>query len=126
MATIIGPQTLTIGTQTDIVFDNAWVPKYHNELKKGNTTVKKAPTSYGEAILRISHQVTKGIEGHVVSLEVEGVRGTVPAKRLAKCQIVLTCEDGDAAEASLLVDITECLCEYLPTVIVDVMKDMKD
>lgn len=126
MATIVGPQTVTIGTQ-ELSLVKSWVPKYHNELKKGNTTIKKAlMATEGEAILRASHQVSKGVEGHVISLEVQGVRGTVPTSKLVKAQLVLTCEAGDAEEATLLTDVTEALCGYVPTVMGDVMADVID
>lgn len=127
MATIIGPQTITIGTDTDLSFVGSWSPKYANELKKGNTTLKKAETATrGSATLRISHQVSKGIEGHVISLEVEGVRGDPAARRLAKAQLVVTFEDGNADEAANAVDVTNALCTYIPTVINDIFADVVD
>lgn len=128
MATIIGPQTITIGSDTDLVFQKSWVPKYSNEIKKGNTSTKKASTATnGEAILRVSHQVTKGIEGHVISLEVEGTRGSLlPQRLLAKGQLVLTCQDTNVEEAELTKDIAVALCTYVPTVIDDIFADLTD
>jgi len=126
MATIVGTQTITIGSDTDLSFVKSWVPKYANELKKNNTMVKKAAATDGEALLRISHQVTKGIEGHVVSLEIQGVRGTTPAARLVKAQMVMTCETGNAEESALLSEVVEALCTYVPTVMADLMADVLD
>lgn len=127
MATIVGPQTITIGTDTDLSFVKSWVPKYANELKKGNTIIKKASTAAdGEATLRISHQVQKGIEGHVISLEVEGIRGTDAVSRLVKAQCVVTCENGNADEVALAGDVVSALCTYIPTVIDDIFADVTD
>lgn len=125
MATIVGNQTFTVGTQT-LTMAKSWVAKYHNELKKGNTTIKKATATQGDAILRTSHQVTKGIEGHVISFEIEGIRGTVPAQKLAKAQLVLTCEAGDASEKTLMTQIVAGFCTWLPTVIDDIMNEIVD
>lgn len=126
MATIVGPQTITIGAETGLNFVKSWVPKYNNEIKKGNTTVKKATSTQGEAVLRISHQVTKGIEGHVVSLEIEGVRGAVPVRKLVKAQLVVTCVNGDPDEVALATSVAEALCTYIPTVIDDIFADLVD
>jgi len=127
MSTIVGPQTITIGSDTGLVFTKSWVPKYHNEIKKGNTTIKKASTAAsGEALLRISHQVSKGIEGHVVSLEISGIRGADLVNRLVKAQLVVTCEDGNPDEVALLKSVTSALCTYVPTVADDIFADMVD
>jgi len=127
MANIVGAQTITIGSDTDLSFVKSWVPKYANEIKKGNTMVKKSNTAdRGDATLRVSHQVSKGIEGHVISLEIEGVRGTEPAHRLAKAQIVVTCDDGDSEEIATAKEITAALCTYVPTVIDDIFADVVD
>jgi len=126
MATLVGTQTITIGTQ-ELSLDKAWVPKYHNELKKGNTTVKRdLMATAGYATLRVSHQVQKGVRGHVVSLEIDGNRGPEATPRLAKMQVVLTCTDGEPDETALLRDLTVALCTYLPTVIDDVMESRTD
>lgn len=128
MATLVGPQTITVGTHTDAVFSKSWVPKYHNEIKKGNTMVKKANLDTdGEAVLRISHQVSKGIEGHVISLEVAGMRGPDALDLLlVKAQLVLTCKTGYSAEETLLSNVAVALCAYVPTVIGDIMVDLID
>lgn len=127
MATIIGNQSITIGSET-LAMSKSWVAKYHNELKKGNTTIKKATSATnGEAILRVSHQVTKGVEGHVISLEIEGTRGsTTPTRKLVKAQTVLTCESHDVEEKQLLQDVVVGLCTWLPTVIGDIMDEKVD
>jgi hypothetical protein len=126
MATLVGTQTITIGTQ-ELTLDKAWVPKYHNELKKGNTTVKRDNmATEGYATLRISHQVQKNVRGHVVSLEIEGNRGPDAAPRLVKGQFVLTCTDGEPDETALAKDLTVALCSYLPTVIDDIAESRTD
>lgn len=127
MATIVGPQTITIGTtDVDLELVKSWVPKYHNEIKKGNTTVKKATATTGQATLRVSHQVSKGIEGHVMSLEIEGVRGEDAVKRLVKAQLVVTCEDGIPDEISLAKDVTISLTTWVQTVLDDIFADVVD
>lgn len=129
MATLTGPQAITIGAQS-LTLDKAWVPKYHNELKKGNTiVVRDQMETEGYAVLRVSHQVKSGIRGHVVSLEVEGIRdngSSVFENRLVKAQMVLTCEDGIALETTLLTNVTNALCAYIPTVMADIMASRTD
>lgn len=127
MATLVGAQTITIGTE-ELSLDKAWVPKYHNELKKGNTLVKRDYTAAdGAATLRISHQVKAGLRGHVVSLEVEGMRGTdLTIPKLVKCQVVMTCLDGLSDETALLKAVVSALCVYLPTVMDDIAESRID
>lgn len=126
MATIAGTQSITIGTE-GLSFQNAWAPKYANELKKGNTTVKRDQmATAGIATLRISHQVSKGVAGHVVSLEVEGARGADLENRLVKAQLVLTDISGDVDEDALLTSVVAALCTYVPTVMADVLENRVD
>lgn len=125
MATIVGSQTITVGTE-ELTLAKSWVPKYHNELKKGNTLAKKGSHTEGSAVLRISHQVSKGIEGHVISLEVEGPRTLDGVKRLVKAQVVVTCEADITSEETLAADVLVALCGYIPTVVADIFADLTD
>lgn len=126
---ITGTQTITVNSKPAVLV-KSWSPKYHNELKKGNTTVKRGPWDTTQsATLRYSHQVSKGVEGHIVSFEIEGVRGieSEPDRtRLAKIQVVLTTTADEPQEKLLMEQMVAGFCDWLPTVITDIMAEIVD
>jgi hypothetical protein len=127
MATIAGNQTISFNS-VDETYQKAWSPKYANELKKGNTTIKKAVITRGAATMRASNQVSKGVESHVFSLERDRYRDgeAIADSRLVKVQVVMTCENDDPTEQADLKLLVNSVCAYLPTIMDDVCNDVVD
>lgn len=92
---IAGNQTITVST-VERTYSPAWSPKYANELRKGNTSVKKSVSATEASTLRFTHDANKGIERHVSSIEDEVSVNGVP--KLRKVQVTLTCEADNPTE----------------------------
>lgn len=100
----------TIGTQTITVnaiprtYTPGWVKKYAADLKRGDTAIKKSPLTNGGSTMRITHNASKGIERHILSIEdaETDLSGTVPVATLEKAQLTITCaEDNPASQERL-------------------------
>lgn len=113
-------QDITVDA-TARTYTKVWDQEFAKEIADGTTTVRKAPITNGNSILKISHSETKGVERHLVfvrdKMTIEGV----------SCQeqayLVVTCAADDPASKARAVNIALGLgakvaeANFLPSVL---------
>lgn len=107
-----GNQSITVNS-AERVYSPAWVAKYAQDLKKGNTATKKAAIDGGASFYRLTHDASKGIERHVFSLEDITQDSTTGEQTMEKIQVTLTCKADDSTAEARLVNLAIGMCSYL-------------
>lgn len=101
-------QTITVDS-VERTYKKAFVPKYAKQLQAGNTVTLKCDTTApqaGTSILRVSHDESKGVQRHLVSIEditvdADGV------EHIRKVHTVLSCDTGSPTEETDVEDLSD-------------------
>lgn len=125
MATVSGAQSLTLGSET-LTLNSVHDKKYEHMLAKGNTKLWGVTvTDKGKLLERLSHEQRGTIESHVLDFELTGPRAatydTKQPSRMVKVHVVISCAADEPTEETLLSSLVTGVCDYLPTVLPDIM-----
>lgn len=100
-------QNVTVSGTTR-TYTTVWDQEFAKDLATGSTSVRKAPITNGNSILKISHAESKGVERHQVFLRdkiiVDGAVGQEQA------HIVITCAADDPSSVARAKALAVGLC----------------